>query len=326
MTRNIYRSRRGMTLIEVMIAVVILVIMSTLVMQSLRNSIEFNTLLSERDGATRSARAALSVMRSDLTLAYLTPNRQAAEWYETVFVGLDEDPDVLFFASLAHERIHLDTRECDQTEITLWAEDAPKERGRGYILYHREAQRIDGEPDRGGVIYPLAYNVRSLNFRYLDSVSNDWSDEWDTRSGDTPYRLPRAIQIALVLMSPDPDDPDQMIDVPFLTTVIAKYAPPILGKNNPLLGGAPAPAAGAFAGTPMGAAAGANPLASSVGLNYGTGGGMGGMGYSGLGAGAIGGTMGALPGAQPKAKPKSRGSSASRPPGTRPGGRRGGRR
>jgi len=228
------RSRRGLTLLEVMISVVILLSMSLIVAESMRNSIEFNEVLSLRDQTTRTARTALSRLKRDLQMAYLTPNKAGLtpERYETVFVGLDESPDTVYFASLNHQRMYLDTRESDQTEFTVWAEPAPRDRGFGNVLYMREAPRIDGEPDEQGKVLPLAYNVRSFDLKYLDQQDAEWKDEWDTRSADTPYYLPRAVQIGLVLIAIDPADPDQTEDVPFLTTVLLDYAPRMPRTSN----------------------------------------------------------------------------------------------
>ena len=217
-------SRRGMTLIEAMVAIAILVVMSAVVVESLRNAIEFHNLLSNRDVTVRTARVALSKLKRDIQLSYLTPNRTVPDRFQTVFVGMDEEPDKLFFASLNHQRLYLDSRESDMTEITVWAErnmDGP-----GYTLYHREAPRIDEEPDEDGIVWPLAYNVRSFRLRYLDPLTAEWREEWDTRGADTPYRLPRAVEIGMVLIAPDPEDPsgERTVDVPFLSTVQVEYA------------------------------------------------------------------------------------------------------
>jgi hypothetical protein len=215
--------------------------------------------------------------------------------YRTVFVGMDEEPDKLYFASLNHQRLYLNSRESDQTEITVWAEDAPDDMGHGYVLYHREAPRIDEEPDEDGVIWPLAYNVRSFRLRYLDQQSQEWRDEWDTRSAETPYRLPRAVEIGLVLIAPDPEDPnrERTIDVPFLTTVVLEYAARIPNANDPMA-----------------------LLNSGSAAGLGTLGGFGGAGAGGLGAGTIGG--GALQG-MGSSRSNSRGGG-SRGPNPTPGG------
>ncbi len=228
------RRRRGLTLLEVMISIVIILIMGLIVAESLRNSIEFNQLLSLRDTTTRTARTALSRLKRDLQMAYLTPNVSGLtpERYRTVFVGLDDSPDTLYFASLNHQRMYLNTRESDQMEVTVWAEPAPRDKGYGSVLYMRESQRIDEEPAEDGKVLPLAYNVRSFELKYLDQQDGEWKEEWDTRSADTPYFLPRAVQIGLVLIASDPDDPEQTEDVPFLTTVVLDYAPRLPQLKN----------------------------------------------------------------------------------------------
>jgi hypothetical protein len=148
---------------------------------------------------------------------------------------------------LSHQRLYHNSRECDQTEVTIWGERAKREQGQGNVMYHRESPRIDGEPDEGGRIWPMAYNVRSFDVRYLDNQTFEWFDEWDTRSADTPYRLPRAVQVGVVFLAPDPDDPDDSIEVPFLTTITLQYADPITPRfgdlTSQLVGGAAAPPA-----------------------------------------------------------------------------------
>jgi len=237
-------SRRGMTLFEAMIAITVLLVMSLLVMETMRGSVQFKDLLEDRDNVTRQARVALSKLRRDIALAYLTPAWTSVETVQTVFVGLDEDPDTLYFATLAHRRIYRDSRECDQAEISVWAEKGPTELGSGYVLYHRESPRVDEFPDEQGTVYPLAYNVQSFNLRYLDPIDNEWKEEWDTRNSETNYRMPRAVEIGLVLLTPDPDDTDRTVEVPFMTTVNLHFSDKIVNKNNAKLNGNPGPFGG----------------------------------------------------------------------------------
>ena len=224
------RRRRGLTLLETMLSMFVVVVMGAMVTETLSNSIEINRILEDRDVTTRSARVALSKLRREVQLAYLTPNQNAIERYQTVFVGEDNNPDTLYLASLAHQRLYMNSRECDQTEITVWAESTPSDLGDGNILYHREAPRIDEEPAEQGAVYPLAYNVEQFNLRYLDSQSMEWKDEWDSRGVDTAGRLPRAVEIGLLLIGVDPEDPDDTVEIPFLTSVVLEYAPPL---NDP---------------------------------------------------------------------------------------------
>ena len=100
--------------------------------QSLKNSIVSHNLLAARDETVRTARAAFEKITRDLQLAYLTPNRTMVDCYQTVFGGRDEEPSKLFFATLNHQRLYLDSRECDQTEITV-GPSRRRKAGNGYI-------------------------------------------------------------------------------------------------------------------------------------------------------------------------------------------------
>jgi len=292
-----------MTLVEVMVAASILLVMSMMIAEALRTSVTFEQELSTRDEAIRTARVVMSKLKRDLQLAYLSPsdNNVSPERYRTVFVGFDEEPDKLFFASLNHQRMYLDTRESDQTEITVWCESS--EDGPGYTLFHREAPRIDEEPDEQGTIWPLAYHVRSFSLRYLDQQDNEWKEEWDTRSSDTPYRLPRAVEIALVLITPDPQDEDDTIDVSFVTQVALQWAPRLPAQSPSSLGPGLAAQAGVAAGS-----SGSTGIFDAVKSGKG---GFAGSGSQGLAVTGTGAMSGPPP---PNSRQRRSGRRAQRPP------------
>ncbi|MCO4747861.1 MAG: hypothetical protein KC912_23900 [Proteobacteria bacterium] len=221
----IRRARQGVTIMEAMVAIAVIVVMSGIALSLMTNAVRTREVLAERDETTRAARVVMSTLRRELQLAFLRVDTTSAQTYSTIFVGEDDSPDVIWFTSLAHERLYRDSRECDQTEISVWTEHDPD--GPGFILFHREAPRIDHEPDEDGTILPLAYGVRSFELRYLDPTTNEWRDEWDTRGTDTPNRLPRAVQIGLTLLGRDVDDPDRTVEMPFFTTVQLEYADPL---------------------------------------------------------------------------------------------------
>jgi len=214
-----------MTLFEVMVAIVIILFLGIAGMTALSNAIEMKDLLAERDETTRAARVTMGRLRREVQLAFLTNTQGDRERYRTEFISNDSDPDSLVFASFSHQRMYRNSHESDQTEITVWAE--AERGGQGYTLYHREAPRIDGKLDEGGVVYPIAHNVRSFNLRFLDNQTNEWRDDWNTSKPDTANRLPRAVEIGLVLIGRDPEDEDRTIDIPFLTTVTLQYADPL---------------------------------------------------------------------------------------------------
>jgi hypothetical protein len=189
-------------------------------------------VLERRDQTVQQARIAMDRLRRDLTLAYLTKNVGAVNTYRTIFVGQDNGADDrAWFASLSHLRLYKDARECDQTEITYWTEPDPNAED-ARVLLRREGPRIDHEPEKDGVIQPLAYNVRAFDIRYLDSTTNEWKESWDTTGADTPNRLPRAALVTLTLLAPDPEDEERMREESFVTTVLLAYGPPLQKRTG----------------------------------------------------------------------------------------------
>ena len=217
--------RRGFTLIEVMVALGIMAVIAMITFGVLAGTLNTRDYLDESDLVDRSARVALGRITHELQLAFLTENVTAVNTYRTVFIGKDNnDTDEVWFASMSHHRTLRDSRECDQAEITIWTEPDPNGEGGDLVLLHRESERVDHEPDKNGVVLPLATGLKRFNLRYLDPTTNQWKDDWDTTGVDTANRLPRAIEVTLVLEGPDPEDEDRRIDHPYITTVLVERA------------------------------------------------------------------------------------------------------
>ena len=215
------RSRRGLTLIEIIVALGIMALIGSISAGTLSSSIDALDAIEEAEGSTRTARIAMRRITRAIELAYLTENRAAVNTYQTVFVGKDDgDEDQVWFASLGHHRKIRDSRECDQTEITLFTDEDP-DNSDTKVLFMREAPRIDQYPDKDGRPMPLARGVSRFDLRYLDGTTGEWTDEWDTNGAETPNRLPRAVQIVLELVSKDPNgDEDDTIVTPYVQTVM----------------------------------------------------------------------------------------------------------
>lgn len=217
------RRRAGFTLLEIIIALAVLAIIATLAFTAMAGAVATRDLLEAQEALDRQARTALARLRRDLSLAWLTPQTQAVNTFRTVFVGHDDSPDRVWFATLAHQRLHRDSRESDQTEITLWCEPDPQNR-EAFVLLRREAPRIDERPEEGGAILPMAYGVTTFELRYLDPTTNEWRQDWDTTGTETPNRLPRAVQVVLTLLGPG-EDAGERVPYPFVATIPLEFGP-----------------------------------------------------------------------------------------------------
>jgi general secretion pathway protein J len=156
-------------------------------------------------------RTALSRVARELQSAYLSrhlPLDQNAIVSKTAFVGEDSSPaDRVDFTAFAHRRLARDAHESDQSEIGFFAARDPEESGK-LDLVRRESKRIDLEPTRGGIIQVLAEDIESFTLQYLDPMTLEWVDTWDsTQPAAQLDRLPSQIWVTLVLKGGPGDRP-----------------------------------------------------------------------------------------------------------------------
>ncbi len=194
---------RGMTLLEVMVSVAILAMMSILIygaFDSMARGKKGEAMRSER---AREGREALLRVTRDLSSAFLSmhtnPNPALATRV-TAFMGQSGGTyDRVDFAAFAHRRVDRDARESDQCEVGFFVVRDPDVSGK-MDLVRREQTPIDMYPQRGGVVNVLAENVEEFDLKYLDPMTQQWVDTWDTTQvTGQPGRFPLEIKIKLVL-------------------------------------------------------------------------------------------------------------------------------
>ena len=198
-----------MTLIEIALAVAILAIMGTMTAGTIGRSFDAFEAVQAIDGKHHNVRVALNRMARDISLAFLTDQRAVDDedkLWKTIFKGEPSGSiHKLSFTSLAHEVLREDAKESDQCEIGYFGESDPDDRGQQNIM-RRDDPRLDSEPEEGGRAHILAEDVKSLEFRYWDSKQDDWTDEWDTEDTEFVGRLPRFVEIKIVIEDTDGKD------------------------------------------------------------------------------------------------------------------------
>src|SRR5688572_10763638 len=203
MARRPSASQRGMTLIEILLAMTILAFISMLVFQAidgLRRSREGVERVADR---FREGGMAMARMTRELQSAYLSahaPIDESLRVSQTTFTGKPGSPAAeLNFTSLSHRRLASDAKESDQEEITYFGSEDPETSG-VTDLARRQASIVDEEPDEGGRVDVMATNIDLFDLEYFDPVMARWVDEWDSESViQEKGRLPRAVKIVLVL-------------------------------------------------------------------------------------------------------------------------------
>jgi general secretion pathway protein J len=142
-------------------------------------------------------------MVRDLSGAYLSthaPAVPALVTERTAFVGKSSTPyDRIDFTSFAHLRTDRDSHESDQAEVGYFVVKDPDVDGK-MDLVRREQTPIDFEPLKGGIINVVAEDVEKFDVRFLDPLTTQWVETWDTMQiTQQPNRLPLEVSITLVL-------------------------------------------------------------------------------------------------------------------------------
>jgi general secretion pathway protein J len=199
------------TLVEIMVAIAIMAIVSTLVWSGFSQTSRNKARVEGQLDRYHVIRVALERMTRELSMAFvsaqLNPN-PALQHVLTAFVGTDRGHrDRLDFTSFSHRRLIRDSHESDQNELSYFVTDHPDDSSR-MVLARREQNRIDDKPQEGGRSMILVDEVEGFDLEYLDPLSGEWLRTWDTtQAAMQPNRLPSQVKIMLTV--PDPMDPDE---------------------------------------------------------------------------------------------------------------------
>jgi general secretion pathway protein J len=203
MLRRPSSPRRAFTLIEVMIAIAILAGIALSIygaFSGMRRSKEGIERLNDRH---REGRLAMSRMVRELQSAYLSAHEPIAPVQavqKTAFIGSNGSPgDRIDFVTFSHRRLLEDSKETDQAEVSYFTGTDLEKTGRVNLL-RRVSSEIDLLPDEGGKVEVLATDVDLFEVEYLDAVTGQWQDRWDTtQATEQGGRLPLQVRLTLVL-------------------------------------------------------------------------------------------------------------------------------
>jgi general secretion pathway protein J len=198
---------RGLTLLEVMIAVAVLTLVSVLVYGAFSTIARGKQTAGQLSERYRVGRLAMTRMEHELSSAFISMHNAAIPSLNTrvtAFVGSSRRVD---FDAFAHRRLQKDAHESDQCELGFFVTSHPKKTNQ-LDLVRREQTIIDDRPGKGGVVQVLADDIDTFQLKYLDPTSGLWTESWDTLSAaGQPNRLPLQVDIFLVLKGGPAGDP-----------------------------------------------------------------------------------------------------------------------
>ena len=203
--RNIFRvtaNQRGMTLLEIMLALLILGTVVTMVSITLSGSLNILNATQDHGAIYHRAQVALLRISEDISSTVLLKGVEDAD-----FVGIDEqldgqDADTLQFASTAHIVFNRTVDKPGIALISYRVEEDQENDGELLLIRSDELVAITssskGGKDEGGFL--LSDKLRSVNFSYLDEKGeelDDWTTDPDALSKPSDQKLPVAVSCTL---------------------------------------------------------------------------------------------------------------------------------
>lgn len=203
MTPRPLRPPRGLTLLEVMVAIAILGMVAVLIYGAFDGLSRSKTGLAKLNDRYHVGRALLRRLAREISSAFVSahvPINQTLLARKTIFAVKDQSPiDRLDMNTFSHLRVSANAKESDQNELSYYSSSDPSVSGK-VDLVRRESAQLDLEPTKGGTVLVVAEDVDLFDVKLLDPTTGMWTDSWDTTQAiGQPNRLPLQVRITLVL-------------------------------------------------------------------------------------------------------------------------------
>lgn len=194
---------RGLTLLEILVAITIMAMVSILIYGAFDGVSRSKTGLARLNGRFQQGRSLMRRLAQEISSAYLSlhvPYNASLLASKTVFIAKEGSPaDRLDMTTFSHLRVAANSKESDQNELSYFGCPDPEVSGK-LDLCRREQAIIDIDPNKGGAVYVVAEDIDLFDLKFLDPASGLWVDSWDsTQAIGQPNRLPLQVRITLVL-------------------------------------------------------------------------------------------------------------------------------
>jgi general secretion pathway protein J len=196
---------RGLTLIELLIAVAITAIIGTLVYGSFDRTYQSREFVLRAQERYHTARLALERMSREVASAFVYDCRKldspTGEQRQQTLFKVEPEGKVsrMTFTSFSHLRLFRDVRESDQNVVSYYGKP-DRRQGRQLNLMRREKTRIDERPEEGGREQVLCPDVLSLQIELWDENKQDWVESWDCSQVERLNTLPRMVRFTLTVL------------------------------------------------------------------------------------------------------------------------------
>jgi general secretion pathway protein J len=204
------RREAGMTLLEIMISMAIMVVMMALAWRTIGNTGDVKRKFEAFEERNHELRMALGRIAADFEGAYLSNNEDRnATHPRTMFVAKSGSrfPDI-HFSTLGHRALWADANESEQTVISYVTRSDPERRNVTDLVRREQRRPSNDPPDEVPAEYDiLLRDLQSIKLEFFNWKTIDWQDTWDTTQSDGQRGwLPSRVRITITIK--DDNDKD----------------------------------------------------------------------------------------------------------------------
>nr|HEX4317356.1 type II secretion system protein GspJ [Kofleriaceae bacterium] len=201
--RGSRRSQAGLTLMEIMIAIAIMVVMMTLAWKTISNSSQVRTSFENFEARNNELRMTMARITSDFESMYLSKNEDTSNQHpRTMLIAKSQSkaPDIRF-STLNHRVLWADANESEQTVVSYMLHADP-ENPEITDWIRREQRRESNQPpeEEPGDYDILVHDIVSAKIEFFNWKTVEWQDFWDTTQADSQKGwLPSRVRITLTV-------------------------------------------------------------------------------------------------------------------------------
>jgi len=204
------RREAGLTLLEIMMAVAIMVTMMSLAWRAIGNTGDVKRRFEAFEERNHELRMALGRIAADFEGAYLSNNEDKnATHPRTMFIAKSGSkfPDIRF-STLGHRPLWADANESEQTVISFLTRSDPERRNVTDLVRREQRRTSNDPPDEVPADYDVVLrDIQSFKLELWNWKNLEWQDTWDTTQTDGQRGwLPSRVRITITIK--DQNDKD----------------------------------------------------------------------------------------------------------------------
>jgi general secretion pathway protein J len=209
------KNNRGLTLLEVVIALGIMAVMGVMISETTDSLIQGKGFAEKQAQRKRLVQVSLMRIFDDVQMAFLS-DRSFAGRNNSYQTGFDGDEESVNFSTMSHLHYIKNKPETDQVHVGYSLE---KDEKGDYALYRRETDRLMEDLEKGGQSFLLLKGIKSMTWEYFDSNRQGWGKVWNTDSVVYANRLPQIVRVSMTVYGQEKLDGsryeyDYQLDIP----------------------------------------------------------------------------------------------------------------